>query len=44
MPIADDWQFNYVPVTVNGYKEIVHIDGILVPADRRESHRAKQAF
>ena len=29
MPILDDWQFNYVPVTVSGYKEILHVDGIL---------------
>lgn len=29
MPISDDWQFNYVPVTTGGYKEIVHVDGIL---------------
>ena len=29
MPIADDWQINYVPVTTNGYKEIVHVDGRL---------------
>lgn len=29
MPIADDWQINYVPVTANGYKEIIHVDGVL---------------
>ncbi len=29
MPIADDWQFNFVPAIAGGYKEIVHIDGVL---------------
>lgn len=29
MPITDDWQVNYVPAVTNGYKEIIHIDGIL---------------
>lgn len=29
MPLSDDWQINYVPVTVGGVKEIIHIDGIL---------------
>ncbi len=29
MPIGDDWQLNYVPVTVGGYRELVHVDGIL---------------
>lgn len=29
MPIADDWVFRYVPVTTNGYREILHVDGRL---------------
>jgi len=29
MPISDDWVFRYVPVTLNGYREILHVDGRL---------------